>query len=123
MKRTDEMIALCTLYNKLDAKYSNKTTVERTFREKAKELIAHGAVSTEAVKDALYCFVPSEREKQIKAYRKEGQTKDRGYSSQSAADKFDSLIDEVLSDDAPSNISFSSNSDPCSRSGGGRSSC
>jgi hypothetical protein len=114
MKRSDEMIALATLYNKINAKYPNKEATARVFKEKAKELSSKGAISTEAVKDAFYCFIPEEREKQIQAIKDSVQKSEKGYSSKQAADRIESLIDEVLSDDIRRN-SFGApyEPDPC----------
>ena len=124
MKKPDEMIALATLYNKISEKYPNRDATARVFKEKAKELVNLGAVSSEAVKDALYCFIPSEREKQIEQIKSTVQKSKNGYSSKQARDRVESLIDKVLSDDVQRNCAgVPYTPDPCIGGGGSRSSC
>ena len=126
MKKSDEMIALGTLYNKINAKYPNKEATNRVFKEKALELANKGAISKEAVKDAFYCFIPEEREKQISEIKNSVQKSEKGYSSKQAADRIESLIDQVLSDDIRRNsVGAPYEPDPCSggRSSVGRSPC
>ena len=126
MKKSDEMIALGTLYNKINAKYPSKEATNRVFKEKALELASKNAISKEAVKDALYCFVPEEREKQINEIKGSVQKSEKGYSSKQAADRIESLIDQVLSDDIRRTSSGAPyEPDPCtsSRASYGRSPC
>lgn len=112
--KADDMIALGTLYNKINAKYQNKEAIARVFKEKANILVKKGAVSAESVKDALYCFIPEEREKQIQEIKDSVQKSEKGYSSKQAADRIESLIDEVLSDNIRRNsIGASYEPDPC----------
>lgn len=124
MKKPDEMIALATLYNKINEKYPNRDATVRVFKEKARELVNLGAISSEAMKDALYCFVPSEREMQIEQIKKSVQKSKNGYSSKQAGERVESLIDKVLSDDVQRNsIGVPYTPDPCIGGGGSRSSC
>ena len=124
MQKSDEMIALGTLYNKIRQSYPMQEGTERVFKEKVRELAKSGAISKESAQDALYCFIPSERIKQIEEYKKIGQTKNKGYSSQSTAEKVESLIDQILSDDIKRNRDGTPyEPDPCSHNGGGRSMC
>lgn len=125
MQKTDEMIALATLYNKISDKYTSIRTRESTFKTKVEELVSKGIVSTEAGKDALYCFIPAERASQIDEYKENTQNKESPYSSLSVAKRFEDLIDEVLSDTPSFNLGRSSLiSDPCTGCGPiSRSSC
>ena len=73
MRKSDEMIALGTLYNKIcERNPSVSANITEIFKEKAQELIRRGNISEQSVKDALYCFFPNEREKQIAEYKEQG---------------------------------------------------
>lgn len=124
MQRADEMILLCSLYNKISEKYTSSTT-EREFKKAAQKLVNAGHINSNTVNDALYCLFPNEREKIIESYKKQGKEESNiGYSKGFNKTRAQKLIDDVLSDTpSVSSKGFSSEPDPCCRSGGGRSSC
>jgi hypothetical protein len=126
MKKSDEMIALSTLYNKIcELNPSVSANIADIFKEKSTELIRRGNISEQSVKDALYCLFPNEREKQIQEYKKQGREEaEPMYSSKTTSKKMHSLIDEILSNNTSySSISSSRTYDPCSGGTCSRSSC
>lgn len=125
MRKSDEMIALSTLYNKIcERNPSVSSNIADIFKDKATELVKRGNISEQSVKDALYCFFSDERNKQIQEYKQQGRAEETIYSSKTTSTKMNSLIDEVLSDSMSySSFHSSRTADPCSGGSCVRSSC
>ena len=115
MKRTDEIIFVLSLYNKLSDKYPNMddSSLKEILKSSLKSAKTRGiSISEDSIKKSLILLFDDERKKAIKLiktsaieeYKKEENKAKRAhsqpYSQKEDGEKLGKLIDIILSDDS-----------------------
>ena len=134
MKKSDEMIFVLSLYNKISDQNPNLSQglILNKLNAACEKLISAGEIKRETYQDCVYALFPKEREKQIKEYKQQGADEKMTsltaspYSAGVNANDINKMVDDILNDKPvtlPSSSSFSIDSDPCGRPCYGRSHC
>lgn len=129
MKKSDEMIFVLSLYNKISDQ--NPSLSEKDVFKKLKsvceKLIRENEIKFESYQDCIYALFPNERKKQIEVYKQQG-ADEKAVSSPYSVDvntyNISKMVDDILQDKpvALHHSAISPSIDPCSCCMG-RSSC
>jgi hypothetical protein len=100
MNKADEMILLCSLYNKISETERLDLKILSKFKVALDKLVKNGDIREESAKNALYVLFENEKQKQLDEYVREHPiANNKVYSNETDSLEMDKLIESVLSEE------------------------